>query len=36
MNGATAHDTIHGTDALNIDFPITVIVKRHSGLFSMS
>lgn len=36
MNGATAHYAIHKTDALNIDFPTTVIVKKHSGLFYMS
>lgn len=30
------HHAIQETDALNIDFPTTVIVKKHSGLFSMS
>lgn len=35
MNGATAHRAIHETDALNIDFLITVIVRRHSGFFSL-
>lgn len=33
MNGATVHRTIHETDALNIDFLITVFVGKHSGFF---